>query len=236
LEAIPAAVADRAVMMWLNYPNNPTGGTADLAFFARAVDYARRHDLLLCHDAPYCDVTYDGYVAPSLLQVDGAADVAVEFNSLSKTANMAGWRVGMAVGNAAALASLARVKSNVDSGLFRPLQEATIRALSIDPGWLSARNRVYRERLDIVLAGLEAAGMTAPRPRATLYVWARIPEPGWTSETFALKLLERAGVAITPGSFFGPGGEGYVRISVTAPTAQVREAMERLGHLVASLD
>jgi len=235
-EAIPAGVAERAVMMWLNYPNNPTGGTADLAFFGQAVDYARRHGLLLCHDAPYCDVTYDGYVAPSLLQVDGATDVAVEFNSLSKTANMAGWRVGMAVGNADALASLARVKSNVDSGLFRPLQEATIRALSIDPDWLSARNRVYRERLDIVLAGLEAAGMTAPRPRATLYVWARILEPGWTSETFALKLLERTGVAIVPGSFFGPGGEGYVRISVTAPTAQVREAMERLRRFTTALD
>jgi LL-diaminopimelate aminotransferase len=243
LEAIPAAVADRAVMMWLNYPNNPTGGTADLAFFAQAVDYARRHDLLLCHDAPYCDVTYDGYVAPSLLQVDGAADVAVEFNSLSKTANMAGWRVGMAVGNADALASLAQLKSNVDSGLFHPLQEATIRALSIDPEWLSVRNQVYRERLDIVLAELEAAGMTAPRPRATLYVWARIPEPGerkvpagWTSETFALELLEHTGVAITPGSFFGPGGEGYVRISVTAPTARVREAMQRLRRFVTSLD
>ena len=175
--------------MWLNYPNNPTGGTADLAFFAQAVDYARRHDLLLCHDAPYCDVTYDGYVAPSLLQVDGAADVAVEFNSLSKTANMAGWRVGMAVGNADALASLAQLKSNEDSGLFHPLQEATIRALSFDPEWLTARNRVYRERLEIVLAGLDAAGMAAPRPRAALYVWARIPEPGgrkvpagWTSK------------------------------------------------------
>jgi LL-diaminopimelate aminotransferase len=177
------------------------------------------------------------------LQVDGAADVAVEFNSLSKTANMAGWRVGMAVGNADALASLAQLKSNVDSGLFHPLQEATIRALSIDPEWLSVRNQVYRERLDIVLAELEAAGMTAPRPRATLYVWARIPEPGerkvpagWTSETFALELLEHTGVAITPGSFFGPGGEGYVRISVTAPTARVREAMQRLRRFVTSLD
>jgi len=243
LEAIPAAVADRAVMMWLNYPNNPTGGTADLAFFAQAVDYARCHGLLLCHDAPYCDVTYDGYVAPSLLEVDGASDVAVEFNSLSKTANMAGWRVGMAVGNAAALASLAQVKSNVDSGVFRPLQDAAIHALSVDTDWLSARNQVYRERLDIVLAGLEAAGMTAPRPRATLYVWARIPEPGgrqasagWTAETFALKLLEHTGVAIVPGSFFGPGGEGYVRISVTAPTAQVREAMQRLRRFTAALD
>jgi len=235
LDAIPPDVADRAALMWLNYPNNPTGATADLEFFAQAVDYARRHDLLLCHDAPYCDVTYDGYVAPSPLQVPGALQVAVEFNSLSKTFNMAGWRVGMAVGNSDVLASLAQVKSNVDSGLFRPLQEAAIRALSVDREWLLARNSVYRERLEIVLAGLGAADMEASRPRATFYVWARIPQPaegrvpsGWTSEKFALTLLERTGVAVAPGSFFGPAGEGYVRVSVSAPTPRVREAMERL--------
>jgi LL-diaminopimelate aminotransferase len=142
----------------------------------------------------------------------------------------------MAVGNADALASLARVKSNVDSGLFRPLQEAAIRALSIDRDWLSARNQVYRERLEIVLAGLDAAGMAASRPRATLYAWARIPGPGWTSETFALELLKRTGVALAPGSFFGPGGEGYVRISVTARTARVQEAMERLRRFTAAWD
>jgi len=233
LGAIPPDAADRAVLMWLNYPNNPTGATADLEFFAQAVDYARRHDLLLCHDAPYCDVTYDGYVAPSLLQVDGASQVAVEFNSFSKTFNMAGWRVGMAVGNSDALASLAQVKSNVDSGLFRPLQEAAIRALSADREWLSARNNVYRERLEIILAGLEAAGMEAARPRATLYVWAQVPS-GWTSEKFALTLLERTGVAVVPGSFFGSAGEGYARVSVTAPTARVREAMERLRQVVSA--
>ena len=235
LDAIPADVADRAVLIWLNYPNNPTGAVAGLEFFARAVDFARRYGLLLCHDAPYCDVTYDGYVAPSLLQVDGAAEVAVEFNSLSKTCNMAGWRVGMAVGNSDALASLAQVKSNVDSGIFRPLQEAAIRALSADPEWLSARNKVYRERLDIILEGLKAVGMEASRPRATLYAWARIPEPAkgqvppeWESEQFALALLEQTGVAVAPGPFFGPAGEGYVRISVTAPTERIQEAMERL--------
>ena len=243
LEAIPDGVADRAALMWLNYPNNPTGATADLDFFAQAVDYARRHDLLLCHDAPYCDVTYDGYVAPSLLQVDGAQDVAIEFNSLSKTANMAGWRMGMAVGNGSALALLAQVKSNVDSGIFRSLQEAAIRALSVDPAWVVARNGVYQERMEVILEGLKAAGLQASRPRATLYVWVRIPEPAaaqgppaWTSETFALRLLERTGVAVVPGSFFGPGGEGYVRISVTAPTARIRDAMERLGQFAASPD
>ena len=241
LDAIPAGVADRAVLMWLNYPNNPTGAVADLEFFAQAVEYARRHNLLLCHDAPYCDVTYDGYVAPSILQVDGATDVAVEFNSLSKTANMAGWRVGMAVGSASALAALAQVKSNVDSGLFRPLQEAAIRALAVDPAWLAARNRLYQERLDIILDGLRAVGIAASRPRATLYVWAGIPErdgardakgedPGWTSEEFALELLRQTGVSVVPGTFFGPAGEGYVRVSVTAPTERIREAVQRLRH------
>jgi LL-diaminopimelate aminotransferase len=228
LDAIPAEVADRAALIWLNYPNNPTGATGSLEFLAQAVDFARRHDLLLCHDAPYCDVTYGGYVAPSLLQVDGASEVAVEVNSLSKTYNMAGWRVGMAVGNGDVLAALAQIKSNMDSGIFRPLQDAAVQALSTDPEWIVERNEVYRERLEIVLEGLGVVGMGASLPRATLYIWARVP-PGWGSEPFALAMLEQTGVAIAPGSFFGPAGEGYVRISVTAPTVRVREAMERLG-------
>ena len=153
--------------------------------------------------------------------------MAVEFNSLSKTCNMAGWRVGMAVGNADALASLAQVKSNVDSGLFRPLQEAAVQALSAEPGWVRARNAVYRERLEMALEGLSAAGMEASLPRAALYAWARVPAE-WDSEKFALTLLEQTGVSLAPGSFFGPAGEGYVRLSVTAPTSRVREAMGRL--------
>ncbi len=234
LEAIPAGVVEQAALMWLNYPNNPTAATADLEFLAQAVEFARRHDLLLCHDAPYCDVTYDGYVAPSVLQVEGALDVAVELNSLSKTYNMAGWRVGMAVGNSDALAALAQIKSNVDSGIFRPLQEAAIQALSSAPEWLERRNRVYRERLEIIVEGLEAAGMNAVCPRATLYVWVRLPR-GRSSEEFALALLEQTGVAVAPGSFFGPAGEGYIRISVTAPTTQVREAMVRIRRFATSL-
>jgi LL-diaminopimelate aminotransferase len=233
LDAIPAETADQAVLMWLNYPNNPTGATADLAFFARAVDFARQHDLLLCHDTPYCDVTYGDYQAPSLLQVPGADDVAIEFNSLSKTANMAGWRVGMAVGNAEALAALAQVKSNVDSGIFRPLQEATVRALEATPEWLASRNATYGERMDIVVDALDTVGMAVKRPRATLYAWARVPE-GWKAEAFAQSLLENTGVALAPGTFFGPSGEGYVRLSVTAPTERVREAMARLRQFVDS--
>ena len=234
LDTIPAGVVDRAVLMWLNYPNNPTGATASLEFLAQAVDFARRHDLLLCHDAPYADVAYDGYVAPSLLQVPGATEVAIEINSLSKTYNMAGWRIGMAVGNSDALASLAQVKSNMDSGIFRPLQEAAVQALSTDAEWIAARNQVYRERLDITLDGLGKLGLAGTLPRATLYIWAQVP-PGWDSEPFALALLEQTGVAIAPGSFFGPAGEGYVRISVTAPTGRVREAMERLGRSAKSI-
>jgi LL-diaminopimelate aminotransferase len=233
LEAIPAAEVERAVLLWLNYPNNPTGATAGLDFFEEAVAFARRHDLLLCHDAPYCDVAYDGYSAPSLLQVPGAAEVAVEFNSLSKTANMAGWRLGMAVGQAEALEALAHVKSNVDSGIFCALQEAAITALDVDPLWIAGRNEVYQERLDIVLRALASAGLVARRPRASLYVWAPVPA-GWRSEPFALALLDATGVALAPGPFFGPAGEGYVRLSVTAATDRLREAMERLGQWVRS--
>jgi LL-diaminopimelate aminotransferase len=235
LDAIPTDVAERATLMWLNYPNNPTGATADLDCFTRAVAFARRYDLLLCHDAPYSDVTYDGYVAPSMLQVDGASEVAVEFNSFSKTYNMPGWRMGMVVGNADVLASLDRVESNMGSGIFRPLQEAAVQALSVTPEWFAARNEVYRERLEIVQAGLNAAGIETARPRATLYAWVRAPS-GWaSSEEFALALLEQAGVSVVPGSFFGPAGEGYVRISVTAPTERVREAMERFSQFAPSL-
>jgi LL-diaminopimelate aminotransferase len=232
LDAIPADVADRAALMWLNYPNNPTGATANLDFFTRAVDFARCHNILLCHDAPYSDVTYGDYVAPSLLQVPGVEEMAVEFNSLSKTANMAGWRVGMAVGNAEALAALAQVKSNVDSGIFRPLQEAAVRALAASPEWLAARNAVYQERMEIIVEALDAVGMETIPPRAALYVWARVPMQ-WLSEPFAQALLRDTGVAVAPGPFFGPAGEGYVRLSVTTPTERVREAMGRLCQFVA---
>jgi LL-diaminopimelate aminotransferase len=230
LDAIPAGAANRARLLWLNFPNNPTGAIASLEFFTRAVGFARERGLLLCHDASYCDVTFDGYVAPSLLEVPGASEVAVEFGSLSKTYNMAGWRLGTAVGSAAVLEILAQTKSNVDSGMFRPAQVAAIRALSVDPRWISQRNAVYGERMGILLAALDAIGLKASRPRATLYLWAQLPE-GSTSEAFALSVLEETGVALAPGSFFGSGGEGYVRFSVTAPTPRLQEAVERFQRL-----
>ncbi len=227
LSAIPAEVAERAELMWLCYPNNPTGAVTGLDFFAEVVDFAREYDLLICHDNPYCDITYDGYIAPSILQMDGAKDVAVEFNSLSKVYNMAGWRVGMAVGNAGALQALAQVKSNIDSGIFRPLQDAAVAALTGDQSWLPERNSLYQERRDIVLETLAELGIEAQKPLATLYIWAKAPE-GYTSQGFAARLLEEKGVSFAPGSFYGKHGEGYLRISISAPTERVKEGMDRL--------
>ncbi len=227
-DAIPTDVAKGAVLMWLNYPNNPTGAVADLEFLATAVAFARRHGILLCHDIPYVDVAFDGCRPPSLLQVPGAVEVAIEFHSLSKMFNMPGWRVGMAVGNPDALALLSLVKSNVDTGIFSPLQTAAASTLSIDEGWITSRNAVYRDRLSLLLDGLTVLGLRASMPQATLYLWAQIPA-GWTSEEFALCLLNETGVIVAPGSFFGRRGEGYVRVSATAPTERIREAAERLN-------
>jgi LL-diaminopimelate aminotransferase len=230
LESIPPKVAESAQILWVNYPNNPTGATGTLEFFEQAVAFARRYDVLICHDNPYCDVTFDGYVAPSLLQVPGAMDVALEFNSLSKTYNMAGWRVGMAVGNAMAVEALARTKTNIDSGIFRPIQDAAVLALSGDQSWLQERNDIYRLRRDLILAALEEIGIQAAKPLASLYIWAPIPL-GYSSDQFATRLLDEASVSITPGTAFGPGGEGYVRISLGMSTERIREATERMKRL-----
>jgi LL-diaminopimelate aminotransferase len=229
-EAIPADVARSATILWLNYPNNPTGATATLEFFEQAVAFARRYDLLICHDNPYCDVTFDGYDAPSLLQVPGAMDVTLEFNSLSKTYNMAGWRVGMAVGNAVAVDALARTKTNIDSGIFRPIQDASVLALTGDQTWLQERNAIYSERRDIILAALSDLSIQAAKPVASLYIWARTPA-GLPCGQFAARLLEEASVSITPGTVFGAQGEGYVRISLGMDTDRIREAMRRWKQL-----
>ncbi len=227
LEVIPQDVACSVAILWLNYPNNPTGAIAPLEFFEEVIDFARRHELLICHDNPYCDVTFDGYQAPSLLQVRGAMDVALEFNSLSKTYNMAGWRVGMAVGNAVAVEALARTKTNIDSGIFRPIQDAAVLTLTGDQTWLEERNEIYRKRRDLILATLEGIGIQATRPMASLYIWAKTPA-GYSSAEFASRLLEEVGISLTPGSAFGPHGEGYVRISLGMGTDRIREAMDRL--------
>jgi LL-diaminopimelate aminotransferase len=228
LDGIPEGVLSRARILWLNYPNNPTGAIANDDIFAKAVDIAHRHSILLCHDAAYCDVAFEGYRPKSILQFPDAKDISVEFNSLSKTYNMAGWRIGMLVGNADAVQTVRRVKSNVDSGIFTALMAAGEAALSGDQNWLEERNEEYNRRRDMVVDGLKVLGIHTPKPAASLYVWASVPE-GRRSEEYADAILEQTGVCFSPGTFFGSEGEGYLRISLGAATERVKEAMERLA-------
>jgi LL-diaminopimelate aminotransferase len=227
LDAIPAETAQRARLMWISYPNNPTGAIAPFGFYKDAVAFCRRYDILLCSDLPYADVTFDGYDAPSVLAVPNAKDVTLEFNSLSKSHHMAGWRVGMAVGNAVAVKALLQIKSNVDSGIFRPVQDAATAALNSDPSWMVARNEEYRQRRDMVLAAVRSIGMTAETPQAGLYIWAQPPE-GYGSQEFADKILLETGVSFTAGDAYGPSGVGYIRISLGTETAKIEQALARL--------
>jgi LL-diaminopimelate aminotransferase len=227
LQAIPRDVLRRAKLLWLNYPNNPTAAVASREYFASAVEFARTNNLLLCHDAAYTQVTFDGYRAPSLLEIPGAKEVAVEFNSLSKSHNMAGWRVGALVGNAEALRAFYTIKTNVDSGQFLPVMDACVAAMTGDQSWLEERNRVYGERRDVVLRALNALGLRAERPKASLYVWSPVPQ-GWTSLDFMNLVLDQAHVSLTPGTVFGESGEGYMRFSLTAPVGRLEEAMQRM--------
>jgi LL-diaminopimelate aminotransferase len=230
LKAIPRDVAQRARVLWLNYPNNPTAAVAPLEFFREVVDYAWEHGILVCHDNAYSEVAYDGYRAPSFLEVDGAREIGVEFHSLSKTYNMTGWRIGMVVGNRVAIEALGRVKTNVDSGVFQAVQYAAIEALRGDQSWLEGRNQHYQRRRDAVLATLRRMGIDAPAPRASLYVWGPVPA-GMKSVDFSLRLLDEAAVWLTPGVGFGPAGEGYFRISLTTPDDRLQEALARLERL-----
>jgi len=230
LAAIPGDVLRRARLLWLNYPNNPTAAVAGDAFFQQAVDLCREHGIVLAHDAPYTEIAYDGYRAPSVLQYQGARDVAVEFHSLSKTYNMTGWRVAMCVGNREVVKLLGQVKTNVDSGIFQAAQLAGIEAMTEDPAALERRNAQLRRRQVMVRDALAAIGIDVPLPRATFYLWARVPA-GYDSIGFAARVLDEVGVNITPGVGFGPSGEGYFRVSVTAPDARVEEACERLRTL-----
>ena len=228
LDAIPADVLAKAKLIWLNYPNNPTGAVADLDYFERVVAFAKRHDLLVCHDGPYSDVAYDGYQPASFLQAPGARDVAIEFHSLSKTYNMTGWRIGMAVGNATAVDALYRVKSNLDSGVFQAVQQAAIAALEGPDDPIEEHNRIYQRRRDRLVDVLRGCGLRVRPPKASLYVWAGIPE-GYTSIEFAAKVLDETDVVVTPGIGYGPNGEGFIRLSLTTPDDRLEEAMRRLA-------
>lgn len=227
LDAVPASVAARARVLWLNYPNNPTGACADLAFFERVVAFARRHELWVCHDMAYSDVAYDGYRPPSFLEVPGARDVGVEFNSLSKTYNMTGWRIAMVVGNATLVDALMRVKSNLDSGAPQAIQRMAIAAMLGPQDAVDEHNRVYQRRRDRLVPALQRLGLRVSPPRATLYVWAGLPS-GVRSVDYAERLLEETGVVVTPGVGYGAKGEGYVRLSLTIPDERLEEGVRRL--------
>jgi LL-diaminopimelate aminotransferase len=218
-DAVPADVADRAKILWLNYPNNPTGATADLAFFERAVAFAKKHDIAVLHDNPYCDVAYDGYKPVSIFQVPGAREVAVEFNS---------WRIGMVVGNATMIDALMRVKSNIDSGIPQAIQEMAIEAVYGPQDCIDEHNAIYQRRRDRMVEGLRGIGLQVDVPKASLYVWAKLPE-GVKSAEFAARLIEDTAVVVTPGRGYGKNGEGYIRLSVTTPDDRVEEGMKRIA-------
>jgi LL-diaminopimelate aminotransferase len=227
LEAIPPEVVRSARLMFLNYPNNPTSAVTQPGFFEEAVDFAADHDLVIVHDNAYSEIAYDGYRAPSFLATRGAMEVAVEMHSLSKTYNMTGWRIGMACGNAEILAGLGRVKTNVDSGVFDAVQQAAVTALSGPQDCVREACRVYQERRDVLVRGLRDLGYTLEAPRATFYAWMKVDD----SLRFASRLLDEAGIVVTPGIGFGSGGEGYVRFALTRPSERIREAVDRLREL-----
>ncbi len=226
-EAIPPDLARRARLLFLNYPNNPTGAVADLELFARAVAFARRFGILLVHDNSYSEIAYDGYRPPSVLQIDGAIDVAIELHSLSKSYNMTGWRIGFAAGNPEAIEALGIVKTNVDSGVFRAVQHAGVAALSGPQDVIAPTLAAYRSRRDRLVKVLRGVGWQPPTPKATLYVWMPTPD-GQPSVAFAADVLERTGVVITPGVGYGSCGEGYVRLSLTTPDDRLDEALARI--------
>lgn len=227
LAAISAEDARDARLMFLNYPNNPCGAVAPEGFFAEVVEFAREHEILVVHDNAYSETTYDGYVAPSFLATPGAKDVGVEVYSLSKGFNMTGWRAAAILGNAEAIRAYWQLKTNVDSGLFEAVQLAAVAALEGPPEPLKKMNEIYARRRDLVVDALRAIGVDVKAPKGTIYVWAPVPE-GYTSTSFVEKVLEEAGVVISPGSMYGPSGEGFFRISLTTPDEQIVAAVERM--------
>lgn len=228
LDSIPQAILAKSRLLWLNYPNNPTAACADRSFFEHAVAFAHQHNLVIVHDMAYAEVYFDDFQPMSILQIPGASEVAVELHSLSKTYNMAGFRIGMLLGNPHLVDAVGRLKSNIDSGIFRPIQYAAIEALQLPASWLEQRNAIYRHRRNMLVEGCNALGMQAQSPQAGLYVWAAIPKGFTSSRNFTSWLFDKTGVFMTPGTNFGDAGEGYVRISITAPDERLETALARM--------
>lgn len=233
LDSVPAEVARKAKLLWLNYPNNPTGAVADVGFFQRAVEFGRKHGLAILHDGPYSEVAFDGYRPASFLQAEGAKDVGIEFHSLSKSYNMTGWRIGMAAGNPEIIDALMRLKSNLDSGIPQAIQRMAIEALDGPQDCVEEHNQIYERRRDRLVGALTGLGLRLRPPQASLYLWARVPE-GMTSVQFATRLLDEAGVVVTPGIGYGPSGEGYIRLSLTIPDDRLEEGVQRMEALASS--
>lgn len=227
LDAIPEDVKQKAKIFFVNYPNNPTTAVADADFYIRLVEFGQKYNILICHDAAYTEIAYDGYEPFSFLQFDGAKEVGIEFHSLSKTFNMTGWRIGFAVGNPKAVGGLGKIKTNIDSGAFQAVQAAGIEALKHYKLGLEDRKKIFQERRDIFCKGLDEAGLNYEKPKATFYIWFEVPE-GLTSKEFSAKLLTDTGIVVTPGTGFGKYGEGYARISTTFSTDKIIQAVERL--------
>lgn len=231
LEAIPAETLERAKMLFVSYPNNPTGAVIEDDFFARLVAFAREHDIVVVHDNAYADITFDGYVAPSFLATPGASEVGVEVFSLSKSYNMTGWRAGAVVGDREVVDAYWRLKTNVDSGMFGAVQRAAVAALTGSQECVREMCRVYRRRRDLLVTALRAVGMHVDPPRGTIYLWVPVPD-GYTSASFTQQVLEQADVVVTPGAAYGPSGEGYIRLSLTVPDDRLEEAVRRIEERV----
>ena len=226
-DKIPEDVAKKSKLMFLNYPNNPTGAVADLDFWKKAVDFCKKYDILLCSDMAYSEMTYDGYKAPSVLEVEGGKDVAIEFYSHSKSYNMTGWRVGFVCGNADAVKALGTIKNNIDSGTFKAIQQAATVAFTIDQKYIDNLNGMYQERRDVMEKGLKELGWDIKPTKATFYIW--IPTPnGMSSEAFATELLEKAHLVVPPGNGYGSCGEGYIRIALTKDSETIKKALQRM--------
>jgi LL-diaminopimelate aminotransferase len=229
LESISDDVLKKAKLLWINYPNNPTGAVAGLDFYDKVVKFARRHDIAVCHDGPYSEVAYDGYKPASFMQATGAKEVGMEFQSLSKIYNMTGWRIGMAVGNAKMIDALRRLKSNLDSGIPQAIQHAAIAALTGPQDCIAEHNAIYQKRRDLVVEVLTKIGLKVTVPKASFYIWAKVPK-GYNSVDFTADLLDQVGVAVTPGVGYGQSGEGYVRLSLTVPDVALQKGLIRLSN------
>lgn len=226
-DKIPEDIAKKSKLMFLNYPNNPTGAVADLEFFKKAVDFCKKYDILLCHDQAYCEMTYDGYIAPSVLEVEGGKDVAIEFFSHSKSYNMTGWRVGWVCGNKDAVKALGTIKNNIDSGTFKAIQDAAAAAFEVDNSYIENLNNIYKERRDVMENGLRELGWDVKTSKATFYLWLPVTK-GMTSEEFVTAMLEKAGVVVPPGNGYGKYGEGYFRIALTKDVETIKKALQKM--------